>query len=500
MSRTEKTKFASPLHGFHGAAVRYPLPALLCVFLFAALNIDFPGVSSWHDGQRLLQIATLIPPLLMCAWGCAGADPSGPWQRCPAWMRGALALALLLGLCSAGLAALPRWALLEWSMTLCLGLLAMGVAASCIRQDAQRDIALIGCIYATALAYSLKAALAYGLMFLVDPDYQLAFSVEELFPGFSNVRFFGHVQTMLLPFLVLPALWWTRRPWPRVLLLLVPAIWWTLAIASGTRGSWVALLIGALVASALGGAAGKIWLRWQLGALLMGGLCYLVFILGLPELMDKPAFFLHRTQDLISLRGREILWALSVDLLAAHPWLGIGPMHFAHRLSVIASHPHNAVLQWMTEWGIPAALLMTAVAGIGGLRFALRVYRSPEAAAPAAMMRIALLAALTGAAVQSMVDGVLVMPVSQMLLVLLGGWAWGWSLAERPGVERPEGIAVRSGSTVRILAVLSLLCLLGSAWPEITRLEERLEAHLKAYPQGSTPRLLPRFWIHGWIP
>lgn len=485
------------LQDFIAVAARYPLLAVLYGFLFVAINIEFAGVSNWHDGQRLLQIAALIPAVLLCVWGGVTADFSVTWRHCPAWMRVALLIALLLGLWSAVTAALPRWALLEWSMTLCLGLLVMGVAAASRFDDAQRDGVLIGWIYVVALAYSLKSVLAYLLMFLVGADYQLAFSVEELFPGFSNVRFFGHIQTMLLPFLVLPALLWGRGLRQRALLLAVPAFWWMLAIASGTRGSWVALLIGAITALFLGGASGKRWLHFQVTAFLFGGLCYLIFVLGLPELIGKPTLFLHRTHDFLNLNGREVIWSLSWQLIKLHPWLGIGPMHFAQQLSLIASHPHNAVLQWMVEWGATAGLMMTTVMAAAGLKFSLRVWRYcyVEDTSNKQLKIVALLAALAGVAAQAMVDGVLVMPVSQMLFVLLCGWALGWSLAVQP-VRR----ASYYGVVARILILLPLIILLRAALPEVMVLEQRLEEHLKVYPIGPHQRLLPRFWIQGWIP
>lgn len=497
MISADQRQVQALLQDFIAAAARYPLLGVLYGFLFVAINIEFAGVSNWHDGQRLLQIAALIPALLICGWGRATADLSVTWRHCPAWMRVALLIALLLGLLSAVMAALPRWALLEWSITLCLGLVAMGVAATCRFNDAQRDGALVGWIYVVALAYCLKSALAYLLMFIVGPDYQLTFSVEELFPGFSNVRFFGHVQTMLLPFLVLPALLWGRGLRQRALLLVVPVFWWMLAIASGTRGSWVALLIGAMTALLLGGAAGKRWLRFQVIAFLFGGLCYLTFVIGLPELIGKPTLLLHRTHDFLNLNGREIIWSLSWQLIKCHPWLGIGPMHFAQQLSVIASHPHNAVLQWMVEWGVTAGLMITTTLAAAGLKFSLRVWRycCVEGASKKQLIIVALLAALTGASAQAMVDGVLVMPVSQILFVLLFGWALGWSLAALPVL-----MTSCSGAFARALILLPLMFVLGTALPEIMILERRLEEHLKVYPIGSQQRLLPRFWIQGWIP
>jgi putative inorganic carbon (HCO3(-)) transporter len=189
---------------------------------------------------------------------------------------------------------------------------------------------------------------------------------------------------------------------------------------------------------------------------------------------------------------------LSADLIAQHPWLGIGPMHFAKHLSVLAAHPHNAILQFMAEWGVPAALGITVVWTAGGLAFGLHVRRMASVVEPDrhSMVLVALLAAITGASAQAMVDGILVMPVSQILLALLSGWALGTYFSARaatPASGHRSGLAFRG--TVLVAAVI----LTWSVLPELGRLEERMQAHLRLQPEGPNPKLLPRFWIQGWI-
>lgn len=462
-----------------------PAIAVLWLFLLLALTVDPFIAPSWHDGQRLLQLLAL---LLIAVLFLRAPVPDTGWRLDFSWSWGWMPVsAFVLGLVSVLLSAWPRWALLEWSMTAALFMAAAIVAAEFRRDPVATGRRTIAVFYAAALFYVLKVLLAYVLMFAVGTDYGMSFDVQELFPGFSNVRFFGHVQTLLLPFLVLPALWWGKSLQQRVLWMLVPAVWWMLVIASGTRGSWVAMAIGAATVSVFARGATMPWLKLQLLGFFAGLLLYALFVLGLPELLSKPAMYLHRNADLVSLRGRELLWSLSVEQIATHPWLGLGPMHFAQRLSEIGAHPHNAVLQWMVEWGVPAALLLTVFFAVAGLRFAawVRHHQSLEAAA--------LLAALTGAAAQSMVDGVLVMPISQLLLVLLAGWACAL-VVPRPALVKGRSTAFRCLFPAVVAVVMFCVA------PEVPHLQERLEAHEKVYQQGPNPRLLPRFWVHGWIP
>jgi len=478
-----------------------PLTGLLlalAAYVFLAPNIDFAPNLQWHDGQRLAQLAVLgVMALLL--WGTdAGGAVAEFWNMLPRRARLALSAAFGLGLCSVALAPLPRWALLEWALLLLLIVLMLAVAAARRRAGDMLDRVLVMLFLATATAYAAKTVTVYLTMLLLGPDYGLGFNVRELYTGFSNIRFFGHVQTMLLPFLLLPALWWGRTAAQRFLFGIVPALWWTLAVGSGTRGTWAALLAGAAAVVLFGGTAGRRWLRWQTAGLAAGLLVYGVFILLIPWLLNLPSVFLHRAQDLLSLSLREVIWRQSVDYIAQHPLLGIGPMHFAYAANPVAAHPHNAVLQLMAEWGVPAAVLLVLVCAAGGLAYARRVRRlaqsAPSSPSSQALTAVALLAALTGAAAQALVDGVIVMPVSQMLLALCCGWALGiyFSGSDRPAIV---SAATRwSGTAVIVIAAAGVVY---GVWPEITRLEARETAYLAAHPPNTI--LLPRFWAQGWI-
>jgi hypothetical protein len=354
---------------------------------------------------------------------------------------------------------------------------------------------LVLMFYATAVAYTVKAMVVYLAMLTVGASYGMGFNVRELFTGFSNIRFFGHVQTMLLPFLLLPALWWAKTLRQRLLLSVVPVLWWMLVVASGTRGTWIALLAGVLAVLVFGGRAGHRWIKWQIVGLGCGLACYCAFVLLVPYLLEQPVSFLHRTQDITSLSSREVIWSAAMGFARDNPLFGIGPMHFAYHANAVAAHPHNMILQFMAEWGVPAAILFTVVFVAGGVAFAKHVkYVVAQSDDGEHLIWIALLAALTGAAAQAMVDGVLVMPVSQTLLALLCGWALGMS---HPAVGM-KGIASRAGLvSPAFLVVFAVSAVIYGVAPEIGRIGERQEAYLVS--RIPEPVLLPRFWALGWI-
>ncbi len=471
----------------------WPLLAVAS-YVFLAPNVDFAADLTWHDGQRIAQLVLLGIFVAGLALPGVARAVVATWMAIPRWSRSALFAAFSLGIYSSLQAPIWRWALLEWAMLLLLLLVVLGVAAGMRtgRQPLQRLLVLI--FYATASAYAVKAIVVYLMMLTIGARYGMGFNVSELFTGFSNIRFFGHVQTMLLPFLLLPALWWGASLRQRVLLGIVPVLWWMLVVASGTRGTWVALIAGVLAVLVYGGSASHRWIKWQIAAFCCGLGCYAVFVLLVPYLLGEPAFFLHRTQDIMSLSLRGIIWSDALGFIREHPLFGIGPMHFAYHANAVAAHPHNMILQFMAEWGIPAALLFTAVFAAGGLAFAGHVRHAARQQDRGHLIHIAMLAALTGAAAQAMVDGVLVMPVSQTLLALLCGWALGMTQAAATQIQGNSG---RGRTILVITAIVAVSAVVWGVAPEIGHLAERQKIYLGS--QTPEPTLLPRFWALGWI-
>ncbi|MGV3629454.1 MAG: O-antigen ligase family protein [Betaproteobacteria bacterium] len=466
---------------------------VVAVFVFLAPNLDFAHALPWHDGQRLAQLGMLLVVTLTLAVPGNAASVATIWANLPRTIRYALLMAFALGVASGFTAAFPRWALLEIGLLLLLVVLGLSIAANRRVLGDRADPLLVLLFFATAAAYAFTTCSVYVAMLLVGPAYGQGFDIRELYTSFSNVRFFGHVQTMLLPFLLLPVMWWGTTRLRGMLLWSVPAIWWMLAVGSGTRGTWAALLVGVIAALLFCGNAGRRWAKWQGAGLLCGLLCYGVFVLGIPQLLDLPASFLHRTEDIVSLSLREVLWTTAWDYILQNPWLGVGPMHYAYWATEVAAHPHNAVLQWLAEWGVPAGLLLTGVWATGGISLLVHVRREAEQGDDQSQLfRVALLAALAGASAQAMVDGVLVMPVSQTLLALLAGWSMGMMPA---GGGRVAGRGARLILMPVVLMAASAVAY-GVA-PEINRLAERQQSYLAA--RGPNTILLPRFWTLGWI-
>ena len=391
-----------------------PVAVLFGAFLMASTLIDFGPNLAWHDQQRIAQLIVLLC-LPAISWSTVSRATLAPRGSRFDQLTISIAVFSGIGVVSAFLSTYPRWAFLEWSLL--LALVAGTWVLFHIRRtgDAMDDAPLL-------LAFVIPTALILGRMILV---YVFALvdgaeiSTKQLSSlGFSNRRFLGQFLTISLPLVCAFAM---RAPLGRqryaALILLAGA--WLLAFTSATRGTIFGTAVALVVVIALAGRKGWNFTRWQLSAACAGLAAYALLFLVIPWAAGTPAAIETRLARLSSSSGRYELWGHSLRIAAEHPWFGVGPMHLAHwRLpSHAAAHPHNAMIQVAAEWGIPALCVALLAIIVLVRRTFSRVDRSRLDP-----VDLALLVAVTGAAAQSFVDGVIVMPVTQTATMVVGGW------------------------------------------------------------------------------
>ncbi len=472
-------------------AVLPHLPGLALVLALGRFW-TFAGANrfSAFDEKRLIEIAALALMLLLSA---GLAVTSAPGARAFAALSGRLRFALLvvlaLGAASAAMAEYPTWAFAE---------LALYVAIFCATVVVADLYRLTGPAFARAIPLWLVAAAGLYLVYflvvyftadratgLLDGDRAEAIRALILYPNVSNRRFIDQILTWTLPLMVLPLIQASHRgPAVRAGLYLIAAGWWMLLFASDGRGVAVAITVGVVAAVLVMGRDVRRWLLHQAMAAAGGLALYLVIFVGVAPDHGK-------TLVRVSSGGRFELWSAALQLMRDHPWLGVGPMQFAAGAPVLSAHPHNAVLQWLAEWGIPAALVMVAIiamafaAWVAGCRTSAR---DSDGFAGSAV-RSALTAALAGAAMHAMVSGIVVMPLSQLLLIMIAGWAWGVHLESTAAAEAPLHGRWRLFPLVGILAVGALAVI---AWRHLPPPPEPWRADL-AGPKADQPR----FWLQG---
>ena len=168
-------------------------------------------------------------------------------------------------------------------------------------------------------------------------------------------------------------------------------------------------------------------------------------------------------------------------------------MQFAAHPNPYGAHPHNFILMYAAEWGVPAALILLALLTHTYLSWIsrLRVKKNNDFTD---LLSIALLWSIGACLTQGLVDGTTVTPYTQTLLVALSGWALGSHLSTTP----PNTTSKSMLTTSRLLwlgAILTVLYIAIAAMPSFVTLWDR------AYVPGEqTPvYVYPRFWADGWI-
>jgi O-antigen ligase len=462
--------------------------------LLLAIALNFLWADG-HDQQRCIELAVL-------AIGLIGTLVTGQLARAlqavPLALRGAGLAFLALGACASVGTVSPPHALSEWSMFVMLGLSAIVVADEFASGDAAGRYRLLQLIGAVCGLYSLRVLLVYAAALAAHTQIEF----QDLSAGFSNIRFFNHAQTALLPLLVLLVAAGAPASWTRRMAFIVAAYWWSLVFFTESRATMLALAAGAGAAWVLRGRQARPLLAALAATALAGAVLYLLLYFVIPVAAGLDAYGLsghmlgRSASDPIS--GRQFLWKRAAELIVRHPVLGAGPQHFAHYGADLhtGAHPHDWLLQIAAEWGLPALLCVLFLLGAGarGLRRAGTTVGAGEVAGQA--LCAACIVAVAGVVVDSLFSGVLVMPQSQLSVALVFGIAVGWTRSRYPAAVAGASVATRIAGAVLALSAVCILALV--AGPDAARKWDGgpLTAQEQAHNPGTQ---WPRLWQAGYF-
>ena len=447
------------------------------VYLLLAPTIGFSWIDSWHNEQRAVQVVLLsLTAFVYAAMATAGPEPWRTRLQPPWWWLAFLGL----GVASAIGSHIPFAAFAEVALFAMLGTLVLLTAALTASHPAVMAQAARYCALLLAVAHVLAVTVRYFAAINLGNGVDL--SVFML--GYANPRFASALYAVLMPFVAAIAIDQQERPSLRAAAFSALCLLWTINIGLGTRGIWFAygiavpallLLIGGRKMIRIGGA---IILSAAIGVVL-----FIALISGSATESVTAAGFQLSSERLQTLTSREVLWALSWEAIVKHPLLGLGPMNFVALRSHVGAHPHSWPLQIGMEWGLLAlALLMFA------LMMAARCFRRARASDPG--FSIEAFVAVAVALAYGLVDGNLVMPVSQTASSLALGLAMG-SLA-----KGPEHFLWRTGRSVAFstitLAATIVVCVY--ALQSLADQPRTTAAFRAENPQAW---LVPRFWENG---
>lgn len=287
----------------------------------------------------------------------------------------------------------------------------------------------------------------------------------------GNTNFVAHYLDLVIP-LVAGLLLATRGRVPRLLLGLALAVTGAHLVVTQNRGGWIALSV-ALVVSLVRWRRRLPWRRMLLLALVAAALLSPLVELVLTSvrtssgdtLRDRAGSLVGRSWERLvssldtsefSVAQRRLIWADTVDLIADHPWLGVGPGNYEHHLPAyrtvtrhrqwkeimgertqVAYQAHDEYLETAAETGI---------LGLGAFLWLLaaliwQTHRltaaGPAGAVPTAALTEGCLAGLVASAVHALFSFNLQDPSSATHLWLLAGMAV--ALNRQPPVAEQEG-------------------------------------------------------------
>jgi hypothetical protein len=476
--------------GLHSQALqRTRFMTLLCLALLA----NFMLVAG-HDHQRLVEIAAVL-----LGAGFALVDRGTTAIDLFAGRAGtALAAFFVLGILSAASAFSPRFAAFEVANLFLLYLLASLVAAEIARNGQASIPFVLHCVGGVCAFYVFLFIVAYvGGLSLGIP-----LALDDFTTNFSNIRFFNHTQTSTLPLLILLCCLTPRGARLRWLWLAVTAYWWMALFATTGRGTLAGMAAGCIAVAVLARGRAVPYLRQVAVTAALGLFAYFFFLTVVPALLGAEGMrsfsyaFERTAADPAS--GRTLLWHLAVTLIGQHPWLGVGPMHFAHHAGHlhIGAHPHDWLFQIAVEWGFPA-LVCLLIAVAFGLRALLRAgARVEHDDATNQAIFAALLAGAVAILVDGLVSGIFVMPQSQLAVALYLGCALGWQRIIGPATTTATG-GIQHG--VRAVCVVAAMAgVIAGIWPDVgARL--RSEDPTPAQQALNTGAQWPRLWKAGYF-
>lgn len=302
------------------------------------------------------------------------------------------------------------------------------------------------------------------------------------FTGFTNIRSFNQYQLWGLGLLLLPLICFELKKSTRILLHIAMVAWWVLLYYSASRGVLIAWLIGACITILVYQKIAWPFLKLQLAYLIGGFASYYVLFKFIPKM--HGSLLVTNTVIRETTNDRLDLWNQAIIMIKTYPIFGVGPMHYAW-FNKTNGHPHNSILQLAAEWGLPATAIILAIA-IYAFYCWFKKFSPNQMKTKSTLdknLAVILFFTMITNAAYSMVDGVIVMPISQVLMftmigLVIGQYVTAVNVFPHQSTLRPW------------IAGLLLITLAWSTYPEI---KQGLSGDRKGFSMGHTA-IGPRFW------
>ncbi|MBW3532822.1 O-antigen ligase family protein [Shewanella sp. NKUCC06_TVS] len=386
----------------------------------------FAGLSNTYDLKRILVIVFVMVAMVLLSYRksvpIAILSPYTCWVFC---------VIFILGFISALNSKHTFWSLIELANFLLLFCLfyIIGVLIADIGKTV-----VLQYFFWFALFFSVCISVKFFLLLLFHAFDANRPDVHSLVAGFMNVRFFNQLQVMLMPLLYLSFYIEQLKKYKQAAML-VFSVLWLILLQSEARGALLAMVVAAFVVySFLPVDLRKAFIRPIIKAVALGTLLWLVLIIIIPLFIFDSQIWQLRTNS----SGRIDMWIYILQTIPECIWLGYGPMSFAwaEARPLPNAHPHNALLQFLYEFGVFSFILLASWS-VMKLRTILKrltlLGTKPNEYLAVKLQSsidtrfdtnrdttdIVLVFALCAVWIYAMFDGVIVMPLSQALLMAL---------------------------------------------------------------------------------
>lgn len=411
-------------------------------------------------------------------------------------------IVLIMALVSAVYAPLTRYALLEVSLFLGLLLISMTLFCVSVKNIVVFNNAFIAALTVSSVIYQAN----FFSLYLYAVIYKIPMHWPLPITGFANVRFFNQYHLWLFFLISYPLLGFTGMDYRLRNSLKIIAIGWAILLFySASRGAVIAILSGLLITGLFLKQQASDFIRLNSWILFFGAIGAGFLFKLLPLMLGYEITSGWRpVQQLLNDTPRLYLWGLALDNIKMSPWLGIGPMHYAYFPDAVSSyslrpsvcaHPHNSILQWAAEMGLPSTIILLSLMGRGLYLWVKQLGINSENSIVATNDRslwVVLFCTVCSVFIYSLVDGVIVMPTSQILMAAIIGWMLGIYYQTNKTV-----VEVKDNLFVLVFLGIFLIVITFSVAPGLI---PRALGEKNPSTREHTKIIEPRFWMQGHIP
>jgi putative inorganic carbon (hco3(-)) transporter len=473
----------------------------LVTIVFLALIVFSPNIHlipyiEFHDCQRVLQLLLLGFVLVDAIFANYSKDSI---TIINSKIKPFLYILLGLAITSTALSIEPRHAVIEVTIFAALCFLALFIARL-YRGNPE--------VFIKALSYALLASIVlYMVSFYVGYFTALAVGKQLIWPlpfhGFSNIRLFQQYQLWGLGLIFLPLLAFELKQKIRIWIYIALSAWWVLLFYAASRGVTLGWICAMLVTASVYRKTAWPFLKMQLITAVIGLIIYFLLFQLAPiwftsELVNGSAgstsMVVARTIFRDTTYDRLDLWKVSYVMIKNFPLFGVGPMNF-YFYNSFGTHPHNSILQIAAEWGLPSTLIILAILGYSFSCWhkKFKANKIQTTSKLDSNLSVILFFTIIANGAYSLVEGVIVMPISQVLMFTVIGLMIGQYTFGQTVPVNSNRIGFRPIFAGVVLVFMSL-----SAMPELVRgltsYERYYQPGERAFSMG--PGLInPRIWM-----